>query len=68
MIVSRKPASAHNTLVVAEHNLDVVKSADWIIGLGPEGGAAEGQIVTECRPEHVARWLRHIRGGFWKKP
>jgi excinuclease ABC subunit A len=40
--------NAGNTLVVAEHNLDVIKSADWIIDLGPEGGAG-GQIVAEGR-------------------
>jgi excinuclease ABC subunit A len=43
-----------NTVVV-EHNLDVIKSADWIIDLGPEGGAAGGHIVAEGRPEQVAK-------------
>jgi excinuclease ABC subunit A len=44
-----------NTVVMVEHNLDVIKTADWIIDLGPEGGAAGGQIVAEGRPEQVAR-------------
>ena len=44
-----------NTVIVVEHNLDVIKTADWIIDLGPEGGAAGGQIVAEGRPEQVAR-------------
>jgi excinuclease ABC subunit A len=43
-----------NTLVVIEHNLDVIKTADWIIDLGPEGGAAGGKIVAEGPPEEVA--------------
>ncbi|MEX0328840.1 MAG: excinuclease ABC subunit UvrA [Ruegeria sp.] len=43
-----------NTVVVIEHNLDVVKTADWIIDIGPEGGDGGGQIVAEGTPEHVA--------------
>ncbi len=44
-----------NTVVVVEHNLDVVKTADWIIDLGPEGGAQGGRIVAEGTPEEIAR-------------
>lgn len=55
LAVLHKLANAGNTLVVVEHNLDVIKSADWIIDLGPEGGAAGGQIVAEGRPEQVAK-------------
>ena len=43
-----------NTVIVIEHNLDVVKSADWIVDLGPEGGSRGGQVVVEGTPEHVA--------------
>jgi excinuclease ABC subunit A len=43
-----------NTVVVIEHNLDVIKTADWIIDLGPEGGAGGGRIVAEGTPEDVA--------------
>jgi excinuclease ABC subunit A len=43
-----------NTLLVIEHNLDVIKTADWIIDLGPEGGGAGGKIVAEGAPEKVA--------------
>ncbi len=50
-----KLRAAGNTLVVIEHNLDVIKCADWIIDLGPEGGAGGGRIVAEGPPEHVAR-------------
>jgi excinuclease ABC subunit A len=43
-----------NTVVVIEHNLDVIKTADWVIDLGPEGGAGGGQIITAGTPEDVA--------------
>ena len=46
LAILHKLVNAGNTLVVVEHNLDVIKSADWIIDLGPEGGAAGGQIVA----------------------
>ena len=44
-----------NTIVVIEHNLDVIKTADWIIDLGPEGGARGGQILVAGTPEQVAK-------------
>ena len=44
-----------NTVVVIEHNLDVIKTADWIIDLGPEGGNRGGTIVAEGTPEQVAK-------------
>jgi excinuclease ABC subunit A len=44
-----------NTVVVIEHNLDVIKCADWIVDLGPEGGDAGGRVLVEGTPEHVAR-------------
>ena len=47
--------AAGNSLLVIEHNLDVVKTADWVIDLGPEGGDAGGQIVFEGTPEDLAR-------------
>ena len=43
-----------NTVVVIEHNLDVIKTADWVIDLGPEGGAGGGQLLAEGTPEEVA--------------
>jgi excinuclease ABC subunit A len=43
-----------NTVIVIEHNLDVIKSADWLIDMGPEGGSGGGQVVTEGTPEEVA--------------
>ena len=51
----RKLLEAGSTLVVIEHNLDVIKTADWIIDLGPEGGAAGGQVLAMGTPEQVAQ-------------
>jgi len=45
---------AGNTVLVIEHNLDVIASADWVVDLGPEAGRAGGRIVAEGRPEDVA--------------
>ncbi|HTY87250.1 MAG TPA: excinuclease ABC subunit UvrA [Candidatus Acidoferrum sp.] len=59
-----KLRSAGNTLVVIEHNLDVIKTADWIIDLGPEGGEAGGRIVAEGPPETVARCTESFTGRY----
>jgi excinuclease ABC subunit A len=50
-----KLRNAGNTVLIIEHNLDVIKTADWVIDLGPEGGAAGGRIVAEGPPEKIAR-------------
>jgi excinuclease ABC subunit A len=53
-----------NTVIVIEHNLDVIKTADWIIDLGPEGGDGGGEIVAEGLPEDVAVVERSITGQY----
>ncbi|HIW02933.1 MAG TPA: excinuclease ABC subunit UvrA [Candidatus Protoclostridium stercorigallinarum] len=65
-ILSRLVASG-NTVVVIEHNLDVIKTADWIIDVGPEGGDAGGRIVTCGTPEQVARCEASYTGQFLKR-
>ncbi len=56
-----------NTVVVIEHNLDVVKTADWVIDLGPEGGVAGGAVVAAGAPEDVARTKASFTGQFLRK-
>ncbi|MGW4930652.1 excinuclease ABC subunit UvrA [Agromyces sp. NPDC004153] len=56
-----------NTVIVIEHNLDVIKSADWIIDLGPEGGSGGGQVVATGTPEQVARVAESHTGYFLRE-
>jgi excinuclease ABC subunit A len=56
-----------NTVIVIEHNLDVIKTADWIIDLGPEGGDEGGRIVAEGTPEQVAQVAESPTGAFLKR-
>ncbi|AWN75433.1 excinuclease ABC subunit UvrA [Legionella anisa] len=58
--------SQGNTIVIIEHNLDVIKTADWIIDLGPEGGSKGGRIVATGTPEQVAECERSYTGQFLK--
>src|SRR5690242_14685676 len=61
-----KLRASGNTLLIIEHNLDVIKTADWIIDLGPEGGDAGGRIVAEGPPETVARCAASFTGQYLK--
>ena len=56
-----------NTVVVIEHNLEVIKTADWIIDMGPEGGAKGGKVVAIGTPEDVAK-VKNSYTGFYLKP
>ena len=53
-----------NSVVVIEHNLDVIKTADWILDLGPEGGVKGGEIVAEGTPEKVVKEPRSFTGKY----
>jgi excinuclease ABC subunit A len=55
-----------NTVLVIEHNLEVIKTADWIIDLGPEGGEGGGEIIATGTPEDVAKVARSYTGQFLK--
>jgi excinuclease ABC subunit A len=56
-----------NTVLVIEHNLDVIKCADWIIDMGPEGGSRGGEVVAIGTPEQVAKNAKSFTGGFLKE-
>jgi excinuclease ABC subunit A len=55
-----------NTVVVIEHNLEVIKTADWIVDLGPEGGDGGGEIVAQGTPEDVVKVARSYTGRYLK--
>ena len=56
-----------NTVVIIEHNLDVIKTADWIIDLGPEGGSGGGLIIAQGTPEQVAKNKKSFTGRYIKE-
>jgi len=56
-----------NTVVVIEHNLDVIKTADWVVDLGPEGGWGGGKIIATGTPEEIAKVKHSFTGQFLKK-
>ena len=58
---------AGNTVIVIEHNLDVIKTADWVIDLGPEGGAGGGAVVACGPPEHIATVEESYTGQYLRK-
>ena len=64
-IISRL-VEQHNTVVIIEHNLDIIKQADWIIDLGPEGGAKGGEVVFEGLPEDIIRCEKSFTGRYLK--
>jgi excinuclease ABC subunit A len=59
-----KLRASGNTLLIIEHNLDVIKTADWVIDLGPEGGDGGGRIVAQGTPEDVARAEQSFTGQY----
>ncbi len=67
MSVLQKLVNEGNTVIVIEHNLDVVKCADWIIDLGPEGGEGGGELVAEGTVLEISKNKKSITGQFLKK-
>lgn len=67
LFVLRRLVDAGNSVIVIEHNLDVIKNADYIIDLGPEGGEKGGEVVATGTPREVAHNLRSYTGNFLKK-
>jgi excinuclease ABC subunit A len=67
MAVIDRLVSSGNTVVVIEHNLDVIKRADWVVDLGPEGGARGGEVIAAGTPEEVAEVKRSYTGQFLQK-
>ncbi|MCL2799316.1 MAG: excinuclease ABC subunit UvrA [Endomicrobia bacterium] len=65
--VLRRLSYAGNTVLVIEHNLDVVKTADWIIDLGPEGGERGGELITEGTPEEIMKNPKSFTGNYLKE-
>jgi excinuclease ABC subunit A len=67
LAVLHRLVDAGNTVIVIEHNLDVIKTADWIIDLGPEGGEYGGEVIAEGTPENVAGVERSYTGQFLRR-
>ena len=67
MLVIQGLVDKGNSVIVIEHNLDVIKAADWIIDMGPEGGSGGGRVVAEGTPEDVAKVEGSYTGQFLKE-
>ena len=67
LAVLQRLSDRNNTIIVIEHNLDVIKTADWIIDLGPEGGEEGGEIVAQGTPEDIAKNRNSYTGEYLKK-
>jgi excinuclease ABC subunit A len=67
LVVLARLVDQGNTVVVIEHNLDVIKTADWIIDLGPEGGAGGGRVIATGTPEQVSRTSGSFTGQYLKQ-
>ena len=65
--VLHRLTEAGNTVIVIEHNLDVIKTADWIVDLGPEGGDEGGYIVAQGTPEEVVMVMESYTGQFLRR-
>jgi excinuclease ABC subunit A len=67
LVVLNRLVDQNNSMIVIEHNLDVIKTADWVIDMGPEGGAGGGQVVVAGTPEDVAACAQSYTGQFLRQ-
>ena len=67
MEILRKLSDSGNTVIVIEHNLDVIKTADYIIDIGPEGGDGGGTVIAKGTPEEIAECENSYTGEYVKK-
>jgi excinuclease ABC subunit A len=65
--VLQRLVDAGHTVIVIEHNLDLIAEADWVIDLGPEGGEAGGQVIGQGTPEQIASIKKSHTGRFLKR-
>ncbi len=65
--VLQKLVDRGNTVIIIEHNIDVIKSSDWVIDLGPEGGDEGGSIIAEGTPEKIMKNSKSYTGKFLKE-
>ena len=65
--VLERLVNAGNTVIVIEHNMDVIKTADWVIDLGPDGGKKGGQVIAQGPPEEIAKSRNSYTGYFLKE-
>ena len=66
LVVLRRLVNKNNTVLVIEHNLDVISAADWIIDLGPDGGDQGGRLIAQGAPKDIARNKESYTGQFLK--
>ena len=64
MLVIQSLVDKGNSVIIIEHNLDVIKAADWIVDMGPEGGSGGGTVVAQGTPEDVAKVKGSYTGAF----
>ena len=67
LLIIKNLINNDNTVIVIEHNLDIIKHADWIIDLGPEGGSRGGEILFEGTPEEIIKCEESYTGKYLKK-
>jgi excinuclease UvrABC ATPase subunit len=67
LTIMNKLVDAQNTVIVIEHNLDIIKNADWLIDLGPEGGKNGGEIIFEGTPMDIIKSTNSLTGKYLKE-